>query len=178
MPDAPDDTAQQTAIEQAKPFLQAGHHIPAPPGLLAHGKEHIDERSQRHGKQAGLQHVADIGYPQLAFQSLGVHLAAVSRHQPAARNVQPMREHGKIEHRCQRSEHCRAKPGGQPIAALALHLPADASGLMQIDFFRRKHGRQRAEHAHGQQRTVYRSIALKELHACIHLTQPGQTECR
>ena len=80
----------------------------------------------RHGKQAGLQHVADIGYPQLAFQSLGVHLAAVSRHQPAARNVQPMREHGKIERRCQHGEHCRAKPGGQPIAALALHLPTDA----------------------------------------------------
>ncbi len=91
-----------------------------------------------------------------------------------------MREHGKIEHRCQHGEHRRAEPGGQPIAALALHLPADAGGLMlvQKDFFRRQHGRQRAEHAHGQQRLVCRGVASpSEQQACIHLQQPRQTEC-
>ena len=175
MPDAPDHTSQQTAVEQAQPLLQAGHHIAAPTRFLAHSGDHIGKRCQRDRQQPVLDQVTGRGHPQLGFQGFRCPLPAIGRGQPAAGGVQPGREHRKVQHRCQHGEYRRAEPCRQQIPAVAFQAgpPADAGGLMQPELLHQQNGHQRAEHAHRQQQLVGRGVAVPEKQqAGIDLQQP------
>ena len=90
-----------------------------------------------------------------------------------------MREHRKIEHCGQHRKYRRAEPRRQPVAALALHLPADACGLAEPDLLHQQSRRQRAEHTYDQQCLINCSIAIpQQCHAPADLAQPCQPKCK